>query len=228
MKIALIAFVCLYVGVYSHPTLEGLIPSTNHRYSTFSYILKWLDTHPAARTVIETGTSRGGKKNCLGDGCFTVIMSTYIRNRTIEFYSVDINQKAIDAARAATLLISLKTHYTTGDSVAFLQSFKGQVDIAYLDSFDFDGNNPKPSQQHHLKEVEAVYGKLTRNSLVLIDDCRLVHGGKCSLVERYLLDRGFVLVIDDYQKVFRPPTQADIDAALKVFNSRMTHMLAWI
>jgi hypothetical protein len=92
-------------------------------------------------------------------------------------------------------------HLVEGDSVNFLKNFDRQIDFLYLDSYDFEKNNPSPSQQHHLREIEAAYDKLTPQSIVMIDDCDLAHGGKGKLVIAYLLDKGWSIYAQDYQVI---------------------------
>jgi len=60
----------------------------------------------------------------------------------------------------------------------FLQNFDRPIDFPYRDSYDFNPHDPKPSQNHHLKEIVAAYSCLHENSVVLIDDCDLPQGAK--------------------------------------------------
>lgn len=87
------------------------------------------------------------------------------------------------------------------DSVRYLKSFGKQIDFLYLDSFDYDFNNPSPSQRHHLREIIAAYPWLTKESIVMIDDCDLAGGGKGVLVISYLINRGWKIAMQGYQVI---------------------------
>lgn len=81
----------------------------------------------------------------------------------------------------------------------FLSRFDRPIDFLYLDSWDFDFADPAPSQQHHLREIIAAYPRLHAQSMVLIDDCNLPHGGKGRLVIQYLAERGWRVLHSEYQ-----------------------------
>ena len=90
-------------------------------------------------------------------------------------------------------------HFVCSDSVSFLQNFGKTIDFLYLDSYDFDVDNPFPSQHHHLLEISAAYPFLNENSIVLIDDCDLPHGGKGKLAIQFLMQRGWQVLMSGYQ-----------------------------
>ena len=118
-------------------------------------------------------------------------------------YSVDINSEHCQVARDACSLIAQTVEVVQSESVKFLKGFnKGVIDFLYLDSFDYDEDNPDPSQEQHLKEIEAAYDKLHRRSVVMIDNCRLPYEGKCRLVKRFLERRGWKLKMNKYQQIF--------------------------
>jgi hypothetical protein len=82
-----------------------------------------------------------------------------------------------------------------------LRTFPSQIDLLYLDSYDYDENNPGPPQEHNLNEVIAAYDKLTDNSIVMIDDCNIPGGGKGKLAIQYLQDRGWRLYTNKHQVI---------------------------
>ena len=71
----------------------------------------------------------------------------------------------------------------------------------YLDSLDYDLDNPLPAQEHCFNEIKAAYEKLTDDSIILIDDCNLPGGGKGKLAIEWLVDQGWVLLIYKYQAI---------------------------
>lgn len=213
-----------YIG--AHPILKDLLSEDDPRYDSFSYVLKWADENltpkinssstPIRSVIFETGTSRDGKANCRGDGCSSIIFTKYIRSLAsvgadaqLDFYSVDIDAAAIYKSRQAAGPCTPNCNFIVNDSIAALKEFPHKIDILYLDSYDFDSYNPGPSQKHHLGEIEVGILKIQPKSLILLDDCRLIHGGKCALVEHFLLTQHFVQLFDGYQKIFRPPLQSD-------------------
>jgi hypothetical protein len=75
------------------------------------------------------------------------------------------------------------------------------IDFLYLDSYDYEWNNPSPSQEHHLREIQAAFPRLHENSVVMIDDCALPQGGKGKLAIEYLKERGWKILLEQYQTI---------------------------
>lgn len=181
-------------------SLMDYLPSTDKRYASFA-LAKELIKQRQLYTWVETGTARNGATNCIGDGCSTMVYSDFLTELNGELYSVDIDPNAINCAQQALRLAKDRVHFFVSDSITFLKEFDKPIDFLYLDSYDFDFNNPSPSQIHHLKEIEAAYDKLHDNSVVMIDDCRLPHGGKGRLIIDYLIQRGWKKIFDGYQVI---------------------------
>lgn len=181
--------------------LEGRIPPGDKRYVTMVSALQLIQAREAVN-IIETGTSRFGASEPIGDGAFTIILGDYIRDmKGSNFYSVDISSEAL--AKAAEALGPSRdfVNLINEDSVTFLKNFKEPIDFLYLDSYDLDIENPIPSQHHHLKEIIAAYPNLTKKSVVMIDDCGFPNGGKGKYVIEYLLARGWKIRVDGYQVI---------------------------
>jgi predicted O-methyltransferase YrrM len=180
--------------------LRDRIPSSDKRYVSLAKALNLLQQRKA-KVVVETGTARDGKKNFTGDGGSTIILGDWVNQNRAFLYSVDISPKAVAKAKKATKLYSKHVDIVCSDSIQFLTNFKQPIDFLYLDSFDFDSGNPAPSQEHHLKEIIAAYPKLHKNSVVMIDDCALPHGGKGKLVIQFLLSKGWKILYEGYQAI---------------------------
>ncbi len=182
-------------------SLEGL-PAHNLRYQTFKKALKLMNQR-GAKIIVETGTTRGInlKDIFAGDGGSTLIFARWAATQQANLYSVDICPTAF--TNAAEFLAPYRKHTTCicMDSVAFLENFDQPIDLLYLDSYDFDSHNPIPSQEHHLKEIQAAYPKLTDQTIIMIDDCGLAHGGKGKLVIEFLLNLNWKIVANDYQVI---------------------------
>lgn len=186
------------VGTISEEILEGRIPSTDRRYTTFKLAMDIMRAR-GHKTLVETGTARRGDKNCLGDGCSTVLFSRWAQNfPQATLYSVDNDESAIKEAMMAVYYFNT-TSLVNKDSVQFLREFKKPIDFLYLDTLDFDTNYPRPSQEQALREILAAFPKLHEGSMVMVDDCGLAYGGKCALVELFLKEMGWRTLIKSYQ-----------------------------
>lgn len=180
--------------------LKDKLKVTDRRYDTFLYALQLL-SQKSSPVIVETGTARGGRKNCHGDGCSTIIFADWLKNHRGEFYSVDISQRYLDNAKMGLGDLKRFAHLVCSDSVIFLKKFDKKIDFLYLDSYDFSVNNPNPSQEHHLKEIMAAYPHLAEDCIVMIDDCDLPFGGKGKLVIEFLLDQGWKIIAQGYQVI---------------------------
>jgi len=180
--------------------LNHRIRPSDKRYDSFLMALKLLHQFNA-KVLVETGTARNGDQNFAGDGGSTIIFGNWAAINQSVLFTVDISPDGLENAKKATQRYSQSIHFVCNDSIAFLDSFNQYIDFIYLDSFDFDSNNPKPSQEHHLREIIAAYPHLHERSIVMIDDCDLPHGGKGKLVIEFLLSRGWKILYKGYQTI---------------------------
>ncbi len=208
IKIFLTIFVLIcstsLVAKTSEEYLVGKISEHNHRYQTFKTALDLMQKR-GVKIIVETGTSRDGLKNFEGDGGSSIIFSQYATDHDAQFFSVDMDQSALNNASIAVQEVlgklDSKLHFIKSDSIVFLKNFPVAIDFLYLDSYDYDVNNPNASQNHHLLEIKAAYPHLTPQSIVMIDDCGLPHGGKGRLVISYLLGKGWKILENKYQTI---------------------------
>jgi len=194
----------LVSALFAHPILENRIPKDNFRHSTFSRALNLLEEREA-KVIVETGTSRYGASNCLGDGCSTILFGDWAHNNRAILYSVDIDPVAIGCASTVVEGFQEAVIFEESDSVAFLANFGRKIDFLYLDSFDYEINDPIPSQVHHLREIEAAFPWLSESSVVMIDDCDLPGEGKGKLAIRFLLERGWEILEKSFQVILVHP-----------------------
>ncbi|MBA2729052.1 MAG: class I SAM-dependent methyltransferase [Parachlamydiaceae bacterium] len=182
--------------------LSGKLSSENFRYITFEKVLTLMKERNV-KTIVETGTTRGVLLQDIfaGDGGGTILFSEYALRNDARVYSVDILQEAFE--NAAHFLTPYEGFIFTvcDDSVNFIKNFNSTIDMLYLDSYDFDINDPSPSQVHHLNEIIAAYPLLTSRSIVMIDDCGLPWGGKGALAIQYLQEQGWKTLIQAYQVI---------------------------
>lgn len=185
--------------------LKNRINPSSSRYVTYQYVLNLMQQRNV-KTIVETGTARGGSKNCGGDGCSTLIWGDWAVQKGGMVYSVDIDVSALKESKDACQCCLGNIIFIESDSIAFLKNFDQPIDFLYLDSYDFDESNPSPSQEHHLKEIMAAYPRLHAKTIIMIDDCGLPYGGKGPLVIQYLLERGWKIALSEYQVILILPT----------------------
>lgn len=180
--------------------LEGRLPKSDKRYLTFLKAFELMDKRNV-KVLIETGTARNGESNFIGDGGSTILFADWVSSHpAAHFYSVDIDKENLIQAERGVKNKSAVT-FVCEDSISFLKKFPEKIDFLYLDSYDFDYRVPHLSQQHHLKEIEAAYDKLSPEAIVMIDDCALPYGGKGRLAIKFLTDRGWKKVVNAYQVI---------------------------
>ena len=164
--------------------------------------------------IVETGCMRAdhGQLAFGDDGASTYIFDDFINFYDGEVASVDINP---DNVAHAQKMVSERTTVYCSDSVEFLWNIpeKKKIDLLYLDSYDFEPDNPIPSQKHHLKELTAVMKNLRKGSIIMVDDnantpefewfTKIAQGGKAGFVKEFMKDVGAELLLDEYQIIWR-------------------------
>ena len=188
--------------------IDELMKGSSIRAATFKAALNYLDRVKPA-VIIETGTARGrfdiNLPSICGDGASTLIFALWCSRNNAKIYTVDIDPICIDNCKLniAALGLTDVVEFVVSDSVAFLETCPlTHLQFLFLDSYDFDYNDPVPSQMHHLKEYLAVKDKLADQCCILIDDCGLPHGGKGFYVEQHLPRDKFTLLQSGYQHLY--------------------------
>jgi len=206
---AALAAVLVYVIREMVPP-RSLYPLVPFRYDffrrrkTFRKALK-LGARRGARTLVETGSARGGLAKSRSDGASTVVFGLWAKKHGAVLHSVDVTPESIEGARAAVREAGAESsvRFHLQDSVAYLRDFQEPVDLLYLDSYDFDVNDPaaqRASQEHQLAEFKAIEPRLHADTVVLLDDCRrLPNGGKGRLTIPYMLEHGWKKACDSFQ-----------------------------
>lgn len=185
------------------------------RASSFEIIFELLDQKEEKNfLIVETGCMRAdhGQLAFGDDGASTYIFDDFINYYDGQVISVDINP---DNVAHAQKMVSDKTKVYCSDSVDFLWKIpkEKKIDLLYLDSYDFEPDNPIPSQLHHVKELCAVMKNLEKGSIVLVDDnantpefewfTKIAKGGKAGFVKNFMENIGAELLIDGYQIVWK-------------------------
>jgi hypothetical protein len=186
------------------------------RYSSFRIIFELLEKKKDKNfLIVETGCMRAdhGQLAFGDDGASTFIFDDFINFYDGEVLSVDINQNNVNHAKS---MVSTKTIVECMDSVEFLWNLPSskKIDFLYLDSYDFDPENPIPSQLHHVKELCAVMKNLKKGTIIVVDDhlntpefasyrSTLAKGGKAGFIENFMSNVKAEVLHDGYQIVWR-------------------------
>jgi hypothetical protein len=163
-------------------------PLLRDRAGTFRMMLETVLSRPGPYTVIETGTTR--ESGDFGsNGQSTLLFDLLVNCFGGQVLTIDIDPTNLRYCRSR---VSEKTTLLCSDSVKALLSLPevAQADLIYLDSYDFDGNNPHPSSLHHMKELAALWGRTHPSCLMVIDDCFGPDRGKHAYVARFLASLG--------------------------------------
>tara|TARA_R100000322_G_scaffold157525_1_gene117467 strand:- start:42 stop:680 length:639 start_codon:yes stop_codon:yes gene_type:complete len=116
--------------------------------------------------IVETGTVREDY-NFEGDGCSTILFDNYIDKQGGKLITIDIDPAACKNARTVT------THAEVieADSVEYLSTLEGHVDLLYLDSFNiYNWLDDWEASGHHLKELFAAKNIIKEGTLIVVDD----------------------------------------------------------
>jgi hypothetical protein len=168
------------------------------RNGSFSRVIEILEnTYSQPITIVETGCIRNvTEESKFGDGWSTLNWQYYAEKTGSKVYVVDIDENHINQSKKIVPPSDL-VEYTKDDSVHYLQNFDKKIDLLFLDSFDYCGDeeNIRACHNHSLNEVKAAWDKLNDHCFILIDDVfDNSWEGKGKLTIPYLLSNGFELV----------------------------------
>jgi hypothetical protein len=180
-----------------------------NRVPTFEFAISAL-SRISEPLIVETGCSRKyhGLLAWGDDGCSSYLFDIFTMQNKGKLVSVDIDETNVYHTNSKT---SKRVEIYCSDSVEFLANFENpeDIDLLYLDSYDFDPNNPEPSQIHHLNELRAIYGRLKSGCMILIDDAGVVSKsanlGKAGKVFEFMSNVGVDPTIFDYQILWIKP-----------------------
>jgi len=152
---------------------ETIEKSGLSRVKFYEYIIPKLVAKNKPLYILETGTMWAPLKDNMG--AFTLIMADLIKNHTGgKLYTVDISEGNLNACKEYTKDFSDSIEYIQSDSVSYIKSLSDQfvfdLDLVYLDSWDFNLPQPHDSANHHLQEMLALYHRLNFNCPIAIDD----------------------------------------------------------
>jgi len=176
----------------------GIKPRLNNRKEGFQKIFDFL-TDRKNPVIVETGTYRE-ENNYEGDGCSTLLFDMFVDYHGGCVLSVDIDPDACELAKENTTF----TEVVESDSVEFLGTLEGKVDLLYLDSYNIqDWRNDWAPAAHHLKELFAAKNCIKEGTLIVVDDnVKTPNGvrlGKGRLIYELMESLGIEPYFDLYQ-----------------------------
>ena len=179
---------------------EEVKPLLGLRETGFTRIFEYL-RRIKDPVIVETGTVREDY-NFEGDGCSTILFDRYVDTQGGTLLTVDIDPVACKNARTVT------THAEVieGDSVEFLSTLEGHVDLLYLDSFNiYNWLDDWEASGHHLKELFAAKNVIKEGTLIVVDDNLYMKNtdtnkkfGKGRMIQELMKSIGIPPYIDGY------------------------------
>ncbi len=174
----------------------------DRRYWTFKIALGLFRQY-GGKKILETGCTH--LENDWGAGNSTPIFAEYAQQNQVDFVTVDIEKKNIIFARKLCQEWPERTQFVTADSLKTLEEWKEPIDLLYLDSYDThhtDRAIADASQDHQLKELMLAERCLTDHAVVLLDDNFFANGGKTRKAKEYLMNHGYLLIMDFEQSLW--------------------------
>jgi hypothetical protein len=170
-------------------------PETGRNNSFLKIIEILEETYNEPIVIVETGCIRNITEDSkFGDGWSTLNWCYYAKKTNSKVYVVDINENHLNQSKKI-VPPSEFVEYTQDDSVQYLQTFDKKIDLLFVDSYDYCGDeeNIKKCHNHSLNEIIAAWDKLKEHCFVLLDDVfsDVSWDGKGKLSIPYLLENGF-------------------------------------
>ena len=175
-------------------------PLLRHRAETFRAAFQHVLTHDPPYYVLETGCVRHPGR-WAGDGQSTVLFDDLVSRMGGRLWAVDIDPAAVAVSRSIT---GPGSTIEASDSIPWLAAFPRRFPdtschLIYLDSYDIDWNEPRPSALHHLHEFVHAWHVLRPGGLLVIDDDRGPGAGKGMYVRDHMEKLGIEPLFSGYQ-----------------------------
>lgn len=178
-------------------------PNISRRSEPFHLIFSLLERkNKNYYNIVETGVVRNlGNWN---DGQSSILFQEFLKYHSGILKSVDIDPEACSIAKS--ILDETVSEVICGDSIEFLSSLEiSEVDLFFLDSYDVVFKNDEPSAEHHLKEFKIIEPKLSKGTIIAIDDNTYFNdkrSGKGRKIFEYLESKNILPVFDGYILIY--------------------------
>jgi hypothetical protein len=181
-----------------------------HGHDTLLNYLKANDLDCTGRTIIEIGSTREALN---GQGS-TSVLGEYCKKNGSHFITVDMDPEQTQRAQVDLNKIDTSFQSICSKGEDFLSSTESDIDIVYLDAFDFNHDhhsdqrrdkyknilgtdiNDEDCWSMHLACAEAIISKATKSAIIAFDDTWNDDGGwqgKGKLAIPLLLENSFKL-----------------------------------
>ena len=170
------------------------------RFFTFKTAIS-LFLNSNTKNIIETGCQRNLVDWGAGNSSLIFAETLFNFPEKGNLFSVDISAQNLNICHEVVKKFE-NSNLFLGDSIEFLKQFNEEIGLLYLDSFDYEVNLQKESQEHQLNEIKAAYNKLTDDSIILLDDNDFSNGGKTKLTKEFLLEENWKCVLDHQQSLW--------------------------
>ncbi len=158
-------------------------------------------------TIVETGTLR--KDGNWVDGQSSLLFYEFVSIFGGSLMSIDILPENVVIGKQTLLKRIPKTgkailNLIVDDSLRALKNINETVDFLYLDSYDLDINNPKPSMEHHFNELKSSVQIMRKNkNIIIATDDNVGTVGKGKYVLDWAKRTGQEILLENYQSIFR-------------------------
>lgn len=179
-------------------------PTYRDRYIGFKKIFTYLAAkNKSSYIIVETGGIRQAEN--WSDGQSSVLFYDFLKRFSGELTTIDVSP-SVEVNYRAWLppLENVKVDVIILDGAVALSRMDKEVDLLYLDSFDIDHEQPKPSMEHHLEEFinsKKIIDK-SKDLLVAVDD-NFGSYGKGKYIKDWAIRNNKEILHDGYQIVFK-------------------------
>ncbi len=175
--------------------LQERLSKEGLEYTTLAAALKLLSERNM-QTIVKTGTEEYGNQGS------TAVLSHWAYDHHAGVFSIDTNKERLSQIQESCALYSNNVSFILEDPVCYLINFPKQIDFLYLNNSSLFKSNPSSADKQTLDELIAAYDKLTKKSVIMIDNYNNQEAMKENLVVKYLLKRGWYLHTNRRQAIF--------------------------
>lgn len=194
-----------YFLAHFKPKLQSdqLTDKQFNRWPAFEFIARELFGKRRQLKIVETGCQRT-ENDWLGMGHSTELWNWIVAVTGGTATSIDITIENIQFIRNKCPRVK----FVHADSIGCLRGMSkldSELDLLYLDSFDWSPSLHVSSCLHHMGELAAIWDKLPVGCLIAVDDCHTENLGKHVLVRKFFDMIGVPPLVECHVQVWRKP-----------------------